>query len=80
MDFISSEAERNERLLVVEAKRFSLACAFRQLLLALKDMWDTNGEKGVVYGFATTGGDWQMVSYNGKFQVTDKFSVMFPSM
>ena len=82
MDFISSKKEEKERkfVLVMEATRSSLAIAFRQLLLALKDMWDTNGAKGVVYGFATTGEDWQMVSYNGKFQLMDKFSVMFPSM
>jgi len=82
MDFISSTEEEKERtfVLLVEAKRASLALAFRQLLLALKDMWDTNGGKGIVYGFATTGEDWQMVTYNGGFQLTDKFSVMFPSM
>ena len=43
-------------------------------------MRDTNREKGVVYGFATTGEDWQMVTYDGNFQLTEKFSVMFPRM
>jgi len=80
MDFILSEEKEQMFVLVIEAKGSSLACAFRQLLLALKDMWDINGGRGVVYGFATTGEDWQMVTYNGKFQLTDKSSVMFPSM
>ena len=82
IDVISSTDEEEQRayVLVVEAKRSSLAAAFRQLLLSLKDMRDTNREKGVVYGFATTGEDWQMVTYDGKFQLTEKFSVMFPRM
>ena len=84
MNFISSteESEDEDRtfVLVVEAKQSLLAAAFRQLLLALNDMWDSNGKKGVVYGFAVAGEDWHMVTYDGKFRLTDKFTVMFPSM
>ena len=84
MSFISStgESEKEDRtfVLVVEAKQSLLAAAFRQLLLALNDMWDSNGKKGIVYGFAVAGEDWQLVTYDGKFRLTDKFTVMFPSM
>ncbi|PUU73690.1 hypothetical protein B9Z19DRAFT_517993 [Tuber borchii] len=45
---------------VVEAKKTSVGKAKRQCLLALKDMYEYNGG-GVVYGFVTTGSEWQMV-------------------
>lgn len=78
---ISEEREGTFVLVVVEAKQQStFAAAFRQLLLTLDDMWNTNGKNGVVYGFATTGEDWQMIIYNGTFQLTDKVTVMFPRM
>ena len=64
ISYRTEESEEEERtfVLVVEAKRSTLAVAFRRLFLVLNDMWDTNGKKGVVYGFATTGEDWQMVT------------------
>jgi len=80
MDVISStdEEEQCAYVLVVEVKRSNSAAAFSQLLLSLRDMRDTNGEKGVVYGFTTTGEDWQMVRYDGNFQLTEK--LMFSRM
>lgn len=84
MSFISSteESEGEDRtlVLVVEAKQSLLAAAFQKLLLALHDIWDSNGRIGVVYGFTVAGEDWQMVTYDGKFRLTDKFTVVFPSM
>lgn len=44
--------EERTFILVVEAKRSTLAGAIRQFLLALNIMWDINGKNGTVYGFA----------------------------
>lgn len=49
-------------------------------LLAMKDMRDNNGGVGKVYGFITTGESWQILSYNGGFQVTNKIDVVFLTM
>ncbi|KAG0634855.1 hypothetical protein HOY80DRAFT_1140366 [Tuber brumale] len=65
---------------VVEAKKSSLGGAKRQCLLSMKDMGDRNGG-GVVYGFVTTGEQWQMLRYGGAvFSQTDNFQVVFHSM
>ena len=78
MDIISLEEQKF--VLVVEAKRSNMGSAMKQLLLSLKDMRDLNGQ-GRVYGFATTGDCWQMVIYDGsKFEATEDFKVVFPSM
>ncbi|RPA90860.1 hypothetical protein L873DRAFT_376842 [Choiromyces venosus 120613-1] len=62
---------------VVEAKKSSLGEAKRQCLLAMKDMGDRN-DGGVVYGFVTTGEQWQMLRYDGTvFTQTDNFLVLF---
>lgn len=43
-------------------------------------MRDLNGQ-GTVYGFTTTGDCWRMVIYDGsKFEVTEDFKVVLPSM
>ncbi|RPA92374.1 hypothetical protein L873DRAFT_1750523 [Choiromyces venosus 120613-1] len=65
---------------VVEAKKSSLGEAKRQCLLAMKDMGDHNGG-GVVYGFITTGEQWQMLRYDGTdFTQTIKFFVLSQNM
>ena len=75
MDIISVTEEKF--VLVIEAKTSNLGSAMKQLLLSLRDL---NGQ-GAVYGFTTTGDDWQMIIYDGStFTTTEKFSVMFPSM
>jgi len=67
-------------ILIVEAMESSLGQAMKQCLLAMKDMWDSNGE-GKVYGFVTTGEQWQMLEYDGaSFRKTDKMFLMFGSM
>ena len=55
-------------LIVVEAKRDSLGKGLIQCLLSLKDMYDVNNDKKSVYGFITTGVDWQLIKYDGFFQ------------
>ncbi|RPB12832.1 hypothetical protein P167DRAFT_605425 [Morchella conica CCBAS932] len=78
IDIISLTEEKF--VMVVEAKRSNLGSAMKQLLLAMKDTWDINGQ-GTVYGFTTTGDSWQMVIYDGStFEVTEDFKVMFPRM
>ena len=67
-------------VMVIEAKRSSLGEAFKQCLLSMWDMRDSNGV-GKMYGFVTTGKSWQMLRYDGvSFQVTDMFVATFHSM
>ncbi|RPA94609.1 hypothetical protein L873DRAFT_1814167 [Choiromyces venosus 120613-1] len=65
---------------IVEPKRSSVGNPKRQCLLALKDMADNNGG-GIVYGFVTSGEQWQMIRYDHMaFTQTDRFPVLFSSM
>ncbi|KAG0138697.1 hypothetical protein HOY82DRAFT_544583 [Tuber indicum] len=65
---------------VMEAKKSPLGEAKRQCLLAMKDMGDQNGG-GVVYGFVTTGEQWQMLCYDGAvFTQTHPFLALFRDM
>jgi len=65
---------------VVEAMKTAWVEAMKQCLLSMKDMRDNNGG-GVVYGFVTTGQDWQMLSYDSKgFRLTESFQVVFHGM
>jgi hypothetical protein len=78
VDLIGLEDEKY--VFVVEAKKSSLGEAKRQCLLAMKDMGDRNGG-GVVYGFVTTGEQWQMLRYDGTvFTQTHNFLVLFRDM
>ncbi|KAF8434035.1 hypothetical protein BGX38DRAFT_179554 [Terfezia claveryi] len=71
--------ERNF-VLIIEAKRSSLAEAIKQCLLSLKDMRDNNGA-GKVYGFITIGESWRMLSYDGtSFETTQKIHLLFEGM
>ncbi|KAF8471319.1 hypothetical protein BDZ91DRAFT_846885 [Kalaharituber pfeilii] len=62
MDIISVRAKKF--VLMVEAKRSSMGNAMKQVLLAMKDSRDANGE-GSIYGFMTMGDDWQMAIHDG---------------
>lgn len=53
-------------VLVIEAKRDSLGKGLVQLLLALKSMWELNNDHNSVYGFVTTGVNWQLVVHDGQ--------------
>ncbi|RPA92424.1 hypothetical protein L873DRAFT_1817612, partial [Choiromyces venosus 120613-1] len=65
---------------VVEAKKSSVGQAKRQCLLAMKDIADRNGG-GVVYGFVTTGEEWQMFRYDSTvFTQTCKFQALSQNM
>ncbi|RPB00452.1 hypothetical protein L873DRAFT_1680721 [Choiromyces venosus 120613-1] len=65
---------------LVEAKKSSLGEAKRRCLLAMKDMGDSNGGD-IVYGFVTTGEQWQMFRYDGlAFTQTGNFQVLFHTM
>jgi len=51
----------------------------RQCLLSLKVAWDSNkGEE--VYVSVTTGEHWQMIRYDGVFQVTENIGLLFYTM
>lgn len=69
----------NDSLILIVESKPSLGEAIKHCLLAMKDMWSTNGS-GKVYGFVTTGEDWRMVSYDGiTFEMTEKFTVLSTS-
>lgn len=53
-------------IIIVEVKRDSLGKGLTQLLLALKSVWEVNDDGKVVYGFLTTGINWQTVTYDGQ--------------
>jgi len=68
MEFITIQkinAGNIRYVLVVEAKRDSLGKGLTQLLLALKSMWEINNDQKLIYGFVTTGINWQLVTYDG---------------
>ncbi len=73
---------RNTRsVLVVEAKRDLLGKGLIQLLLALKSIWDINNDKKMVYGFLTTGINWQLVTYDGKtWTLSEPSTTLFGNM
>ncbi|RPB00103.1 hypothetical protein L873DRAFT_1651080, partial [Choiromyces venosus 120613-1] len=77
LELISVNVERF--IFIVEVKR-SLGQGLKQCLLAMKDMQEINGE-GTVYGFVTTGEQWQMLEYDGvSFSKTDAMITVFDSM
>lgn len=66
-------------VLVIGAKECFVEEAMKQCLLTMKDMRDRNGV-GEVYGIVMTGETWQMVSYDGAFQMARKMDVLFDGM
>ena len=77
MDMFSFTKEKF--VLMVNVRGSSLGGAMSQCLPSLKDMRDNNGG-GEVYGFVTTGIEWQMIRYDGEFQITEGMQVLFPRM
>lgn len=68
-------------VLVVEAKRDSFGKGLTQLLLALKSIWDINGDQKLVYGFITTAVDWQLVTYDGKtWKLSERCTLVLPEI
>lgn len=68
-------------IMIIEAKKASLAECFKQCILALKDSYDNNNDKKTVYGFLTTGVSWQLVTYNeNEIKISDDIKVAFPRM
>ncbi|KAF8453551.1 hypothetical protein BDZ91DRAFT_49160, partial [Kalaharituber pfeilii] len=67
-------------VLVIECKRSVYGIGKQQCMLAMRDMQGHNG-RGEVYGFVTTGEDWQMIKFDGSsFTQTDKFAALFRNM
>ncbi|RPA93393.1 hypothetical protein L873DRAFT_1705418 [Choiromyces venosus 120613-1] len=77
MDYIS--LNQMKYVLVVEAKKVSLVEARKQCFLSMKDMRDCNGG-GTVYGFVTMGDAWTMISFDGKFKISEKIQLLFDTM
>jgi len=67
---------------IVEGKRNSTGEGRKQCLLAMKDAWDNNDiQDSFLYGFVTTGEDWEMFRYDGtSFSVTEKLRALFTGM
>jgi len=66
---------------VIEAKKANLLGGKIQCMLSLKDTSDNNRDGGVLYGFVTTGEEWQMIRYDGKeFVQADPFKVALRDM
>lgn len=62
---------------VVEAKKSSVGEAKIQCLLPMKDMQSNNGG-GVVFGFVTSGQQWQMIRFDDEnYTQTNTFDVLF---
>jgi hypothetical protein len=84
MEFViihNINAGHTRYVLVVEAKRDSLATGFIQLLLSLKSMWEINNDHKLVYGFVTTGIDWKLVTYDGQtWKLSERSTVLIPNM
>jgi len=79
MDLISEDEE--VFIFIIEAKRTSVGKGMRQCFLALKDARDDHNKgEGIVYGFITTGEDWRMIKYDGTFQMTEKFKMLFDTL
>jgi hypothetical protein len=38
-------------------------------------MWDINNDQKLVYGFLTTGIDWQLVTYDGQTVKSSEFEI-----
>ncbi|KAI5800494.1 hypothetical protein FPQ18DRAFT_301119 [Pyronema domesticum] len=78
MDRISVGEEKF--ILIIETKKSSTGEALKQCLLSLKDARDNSGE-GEVYGFVTTGEQWQMIRHDGtSFTMTNKVMATFGTM
>ena len=77
VDLVSLTKEKF--IFVVEVKRSSLGKGVRQCLLSMKDMLDNN-DGDEVYGFVSTGTQWQMIRYDGTFRVTHPMQVLIPEM
>ncbi|KAG0135879.1 pyridoxal phosphate-dependent transferase [Tuber indicum] len=77
MDLISFHHEKY--VLIAEAKMLPLSEAREQCFLSMIKMRDLNGG-GTVYGFITTGESWRMISFDGKFEVSEKIQLMFDTM
>jgi hypothetical protein len=79
IDFINVNTDRY--ILVVEAKRSTIAESLKQCVLALKDAYDNNNDGKCIYGFLTTGLSWQLVVYKDeRFSLSEDFKVAFPLM
>ncbi|KAG0135878.1 pyridoxal phosphate-dependent transferase [Tuber indicum] len=77
MDLISFHHEKY--VLIAEAKKLPISEAREQCFLSMIKMRDLNGG-GTVYGFITMGESWRMISFDGKFAVSEKIQLMFDTM
>ena len=78
LDYIS--VTEGKFVFIIEAKKTSLGQAKKQAFLSMKDARDNNGG-GTIYGFITTGEQWQMIGYNDKgFCLSSKMIALYAGM
>ena len=78
MDWIAIGADKY--MMIIETKKTSTGQAMKQIVLSMKDARDNNAG-GVVYGFVTTGAQWQMIMYDGsEFLMTEELTLLFRTM
>lgn len=69
--------EDQKYVFVVEAKKSSVGEAKIQCLLLMKDMQSNNGG-GIVFGFVTSGQQWQLIRFDDEnYTQTNTFDVLF---
>jgi hypothetical protein len=75
------DVDIDKYILIVEAKRSTIAESLKQCALALKDAYDNNSDGKSIYGFLTTGLSWQLIVYKDqRFSLSEDFKVAFPRM
>ncbi|CAF1262119.1 unnamed protein product [Rotaria sordida] len=84
MEFViveTTDVENSRYLLVLEPKSGPLEKGLTQLLLILKSIWDINNDKKIVYGFLTTGINWQLITYDGEsWKLSESSIVLLENM
>ncbi|RPB23700.1 hypothetical protein L211DRAFT_879955 [Terfezia boudieri ATCC MYA-4762] len=68
-----------EKKFILVVKKVSFGEARKLCFLALKDMRDING-RGTVYRFITTGDSWEMVRFDGTFEISKKMDILFDTL
>lgn len=85
MEFIvidTISVKKDRYMLIIEAKRDALGKGLVQCLLSLKDAYENNNDNKCVYGFVTTGIDWQLIKYNGNndIKISNKITLLFAGL
>jgi len=71
---------KNNYVTMVEVKKVLQGEGLNECFLAtMKDMRYSNAG-GIVYGFITNEDSWRIISFNGKFEISEKIQLIFDSV